>query len=119
MGGTEYSVVAFKNFSSSATGDAQCGSYSVPDDGQMIVTITNVGGNRWPAVWVDKNGTRIFKQDNSKITVDSAEASAVLPTDATHTHSWCKFRVKKGDTITYGSQSQSGGSRSGCFWLIM
>ena len=116
-GGSDLAVVDLKYKNTSSSGSVQVGSYKALKDGTIIVCLYNEGPNRWPAVWVKKNGTTIFKQASSAIEIDNTDDSQMLIGDL-KTFSWCKFGVKANDTITYGTEYDRAEGHQSSYWII-
>ena len=114
----DYGVVKFSPYATSSTGSVTVGNYTVEKNGKMIVCTTNIGTNRWPAVWVKKNNEMIFKQASSSIEINKTEGAQQSLQDAETTYCWCIFSVGKGDSIVYGTEYNRAENHKGCFWLI-
>lgn len=110
-------VVDLKYKNTSSSGSVQVGSYKASKNETIIVCLYNEGPNRWPAVWVKKNGTIIYKQASSQVEIDNTDDSQMLIGDL-KTFSWCKFGVKANDTITYGTEYNRAEGHQSAYWVI-
>lgn len=115
----DYKIIQFKPYSTSSTGDVTVLTYTMQKDGKLIVCITNIGPNRWPKVWIKKNGEVIYYQGASTVTTNKTDNSGVNYQDSETTYCWCEFQVKQGDTITCGTNYDRADNHKGCFWLII